>query len=113
VITRFSLIILAFVANYEKPERMHGMSFLGSVQFPHALRIGPIPLSIFVLAGFLFMWTAFSGSVLPTYGGETQEKIPTFGKGSNEVRVYADYLCPSCGSIEPAIVTQLNFMGVN
>ena len=53
------------------------------------------------------MWTAFSGSVLPAYGGETQEKIPTFGKGSNEVRLYADYFCLPCGSIEPAIEDSL------
>jgi uncharacterized membrane protein len=102
-LTIAAIILVAFIANYERPERMHGMSFLGIVQFPWPARLGPIPLSVFVLGGFLFVWLAFSGSVLPAYGAENPENIPTFGKGSNEVRIYADYFCPPCGAAEPAV----------
>ena len=102
-----TIVVLAFIANYERPERMHGMSFLGMVRFPWPARLGPIPLSVFVLAGFLFVWLTFSGSVLPAYGAGNEEYVPTFGKGRNELRIYADYFCQPCSSIEPAIENAL------
>lgn len=98
-----AIVLIAFIVNYERPERMHGMSFLGMVQFPWPARLGPIPLSVFVLAGFLFVWLTFSGSVLPVYGAEGPGSVPTFGNGSDEVRIYADYFCPPCGGVEPVI----------
>ena len=98
-----ALVVAAFIVNYEKPENIRGLSFLGVVRFDWPRPLGPVPLSLFALAGFLFVLLTFSGSVLPVYGADPQEGISTFGKGRDEVRLYTDYLCPPCRSIEPAI----------
>jgi len=98
-----ALVVAAFVANYEKPETIRGLSFLGEVRFEWPRPLGPVPLSLFTLAGFLFVLLTFSGSVLPAYGADPRENLSTFGQGSNEVRLYTDYFCHPCRSIEPAI----------
>jgi len=98
-----ALVVAAFIVNYEKPETIRGLSFLGVVRFDWPRPLGPVPLSLFALAGFLFVMLTFSGSVLPVYGADPQDSISTFGKGRDEVRLYTDYFCPPCRSIEPDI----------
>jgi uncharacterized membrane protein len=102
-----ALVVAAFIVNYEKPENIRVLSFLGVVRFDWPRPLGPIPLSLFALAGFLFVMLTFSGSVLPVYGAESQDSISTFGKGRDEIRLYTDYLCPPCRSIEPDIENTL------
>jgi thioredoxin 1 len=78
-LTVAAIIVIAFIINYEKPEQVHGMSFLGMVRFPWPRNLGPVPLSLFVLAGLLFVWFTFSGSVLPAYGAEPETQVPVTG----------------------------------
>jgi hypothetical protein len=43
----------------------------------------------------------FDGSVTPSYAGET--RIPAFGEGKVNVRLYTDYFCPPCRAMEPEV----------
>jgi thiol-disulfide isomerase/thioredoxin len=43
----------------------------------------------------------FDGSVTPSYAEET--RVPTFGEGRANVRLYTDYFCPPCRAMEPEV----------
>ena len=102
----FSLtLILSFIINYEFPSawrenrRRMWLYFLGEVDFP-MFRIHKLPLLIFSLLGYLTVLLTFSGSVTPAYGQETAGSVPTLGKGSYEITLFADYFCPPCRIID-------------
>jgi thiol-disulfide isomerase/thioredoxin len=102
----FSLtLILSFIINYEIPSawrenrRRMWLYFLGEVDFP-MFRIHKLPLLIFSLLGYLTVLLTFSGSVTPAYGQETTGGVPTLGKGSYEITLFADYFCPPCKIID-------------
>jgi thiol-disulfide isomerase/thioredoxin len=102
----FSLtLILSFIINYEVPSawrenrRRMWLYFLGEVDFP-MFRIHKLPLLIFSLLGYLTVLLTFSGSVTPAYGQETAGSVPTLGKGSYEISLFADYFCPPCKIID-------------
>jgi hypothetical protein len=99
------MLILSFIINYEVPSAWREkrsrmwLYFLGEADFP-MFRIHKLPLLIFSLLGYLTILFTFSGSVTPAYGQEIANGVPTLGKGSYEVTVFADYFCPPCLRID-------------
>jgi thiol-disulfide isomerase/thioredoxin len=94
-------LILSFIINYEVPSawrenrRRMWIYFLGEVDFP-MFKIHKLPLLIFSLLGYLTILFTFSGSVTPAYGQNAISSVPTLGKGTYEVAIFADYFCPPC-----------------
>ena len=98
------MVILSFIINYEVPSawlngRRMWLYFLGEVDFP-MFRIHKLPLLIFSLLGYLTILLTLSGSVTPAYGQELVPGVPSLGKGSYEVVLFADYFCPPCLRID-------------
>jgi thiol:disulfide interchange protein DsbA len=58
-------------------------------------------IPVFLALGFLLLFAWFRGVPLPSYAADNL--IPFFGKGKIEVRVYTDYFCGPCASIEPKL----------
>ncbi|MGD0276356.1 MAG: thioredoxin domain-containing protein [Syntrophales bacterium] len=96
------LLLVAFVVNHEKSENMRngkrGLYFLGEVNM--GKRFGQYPLIIFLLLGLAIFILGFSGSTTPAYGAQI---VPSYGIGNSEIRLYSDYFCPACRSVEPEI----------
>jgi len=102
----FSLVLIAsFIINYEVPSawyenrRRMWLSFLGEVDFP-MFKIKRLPLLLLSVLGYLTVLLTFTGSVTPAYGQEPIKGIPSLGKGTYEVIMFADYFCPPCRSID-------------
>jgi len=92
-------IAAAYGVNYEAP-KMAGWKKIfylpGEAGFaPAANRC---PLILFMLAGYLFMALAFSGSTLPVYASDPGP--PVYGQGDKEIRIYTDYFCVPCRKAE-------------
>jgi thiol:disulfide interchange protein DsbA len=60
-----------------------------------------ILISSSVVAGFILFSSFFQGSVTPLYAEEIL--IPSFGTGKTQVRLYTDYFCGPCSSLEPKL----------
>ena len=45
----------------------------------------------------------FEGSLTPSYAQEAPVSLPVFGQGNVSVRLYTDYFCPPCRSMEPKV----------
>jgi len=95
----FSVMVIAmFIANYEQSSvwRKNWLAawvyFLGEVDFP-VLKIRRLPLFVIGVAGFLFVWFSFSGSVTPAYGQDRDQSVPFLGSGACEVILFTDYFC--------------------
>lgn len=54
-----------------------------------------------VIVGFILFSFFFQGSVTPLYAEEIL--IPSFGTGKTQVRLYTDYFCGPCSSLEPKL----------
>lgn len=54
-----------------------------------------IPFMFFVLLAFLHS--------VPAAGNAAEALVPSFGEGKVKVRLYADYFCPPCRDMEPAV----------
>ena len=99
------MLILSFIINYEVPSawrenrRRMWLYFLGEVDFP-MFRIRKLPLLIFSLLGYLTILFTLSGSVTPAYGQDSTGSVPSLGKGSYEITLFADYFCPPCKRID-------------
>jgi uncharacterized membrane protein/protein-disulfide isomerase len=97
-------LILAFIVNYRPPvQRRTGWMklfyLLGEVQMSIKKQKRTIPLSLCTIASFLFFVLAFSGSPVPAYAAELN--LPAlYGSGPVEVRIYSDYFCSPCQSLE-------------
>lgn len=57
--------------------------------------------AIGVLAGFIFFFFSFTGSLTPAYAEENL--VTSFGSGPTNVRLYTDYFCGPCKAAEPEI----------
>ena len=57
--------------------------------------------AIGVLAGFIFFFFSFTGSLTPAYAEENF--VTSFGSGPTNVRLYTDYFCGPCKAAEPEI----------
>ena len=79
-------VLLAFAVNFDQNRKIIAM--------------------LAVAAGLLFFLLFFSGSVTPAYAAEP--RLPTFGKGAVEVRVYTDYYCGPCSAEEAELMTILS-----
>lgn len=64
----------------------------------HLERIRPSTAILFAAIGFSVFLSLFSGSTTPAYAEET--RISSFGDGPVKVRIYTDYFCPPCRSME-------------
>jgi len=64
----------------------------------HLERIRPSTAILFAIIGLSVFLCLFSGSATPAYAEET--RIPSFGNGPVRVRIYTDYFCPPCRSME-------------
>lgn len=102
----FSLMLIAsFIVNYEVPSvwrenrRRMWLYFLGEVSIP-MLKIKKLPLLLVGLLGYFIVLFTFSGSVTPAYGQEPLKGIPSLGKGTCEIIMFADYFCPPCRRID-------------
>lgn len=98
-------VITAFIVNYDvspswlqNPRKMW-LYFLGEVNFP-MFKIKRLPLAVVALIGYFFVFLTFTGSTLPAYAQEKNAVIPSLGKGSYEILVFADYFCPPCRRID-------------
>lgn len=56
--------------------------------------------------GFLLLLLAFVAAPLPSYGADVY-KLPQFGTGPVEVRLYTDYFCAPCSSMEAEVEKKL------
>jgi thiol-disulfide isomerase/thioredoxin len=93
-----------------------GFQIYHGVYCPYCLLFGAILLILFIvnfrmlrvrqaalgfLGGFLVFLIFFEGMVTPVYAGDTV--VPSFGSGPIRVRLYTDYFCGPCSSLEPQI----------
>ncbi|HOW57712.1 MAG TPA: thioredoxin domain-containing protein, partial [Smithellaceae bacterium] len=98
------LVIAAFLVNYEVPSawrekrRRMWLYFLGEVDLT-MLKLEKLPLLVFSLLAYLFIFFTFSGAVTPAYATENST-IPSCGKGPYEVILFSDYFCPPCRRID-------------
>jgi thiol-disulfide isomerase/thioredoxin len=119
-LTFASIIIIAFILNYERPligeygmlkKLIYG---LGEAEFTIANKLR-VPLLIFVLLGYIFIILTFSGSATPAYGAE-RSLVPSYGHGKYELIFFTDYFCPPCqlleSEIDPALTEFLSKGGV-
>ena len=99
------ILVLSFMFNYEVPSawrenrRRMWLSFLGEVNFP-MFKINKLPLLFISVLGYLAILLTFSGSVTPAYGQDKTLGIPSLGKGTYEIIMFADYFCPPCKRID-------------
>lgn len=64
------------------------------------LRLKRFPLLLVSATGYLAILLTSSGSVTPAYAQDFVRVIPSLGKGSYEVIMFADYFCPPCKRID-------------
>jgi len=58
-------------------------------------------IGISIIVGFILFVVLFKGIVTPAYADEII--LPSFGNGKIEVRLYTDYFCGPCRSLEPKL----------
>lgn len=58
-------------------------------------------IGISIIVGFILFIVLFKGIVTPAYADEII--LPSFGNGKIEVRLYTDYFCGPCRSLEPKL----------
>jgi len=58
-------------------------------------------IGVSIIAGFILFAVLFKGMVTPAYADEII--LPSFGNGKIEVRLYTDYFCGPCRSLEPKL----------
>jgi thiol-disulfide isomerase/thioredoxin len=58
-------------------------------------------IGISIIVGFILFVGLFKGIVTPAYADEII--LPSFGNGKIEVRLYTDYFCGPCRSLEPKL----------
>ncbi len=76
-----AIIFLLFLLNFEKSKKIF--------------------ITISVVLGFILCLVFFKGSVTPVYAEEIL--LPSFGKGQIKVRLYTDYFCNPCRTLEPEL----------
>lgn len=74
-----AIIFLLFLLNFERSKKIF--------------------ITISVVLGIILFSVFFKGSVTPVYAEEIL--LPSFGKGQIKVRLYTDYFCNPCGTLEP------------
>jgi thiol:disulfide interchange protein DsbA len=67
----------------------------------HLERIRPSTAILFAAIGISVFLSLFSGSATPAYAEDT--RMLSFGYGLVKVRIYTDYFCPPCRSMEPEL----------
>ncbi len=115
-----SIILIAFILNYERPivrENSMWKRLIYGAGEADILLAGKmkVPLLVFILLGYIFIFLTFSGSATPTYGAE-RSSVPSYGHGKYELIVFTDYFCPPCqlleSEIDPALTEFLSSGGL-
>ncbi|MFB3925435.1 MAG: hypothetical protein ACE14T_05220, partial [Syntrophales bacterium] len=106
-------LVLAFAVNYSRREPVSGawrksLYILGEVELEVNRRRRVFPLLLLSIAGFVLFLFAFTGSTLPVYADEAHPYI--YGGGPVEVRLYTDYFCGPCQSMENEIESTLDLI---
>jgi len=76
-----AILIILFLFNFERSKK--------------------IIITVSIMIGFILFSLLFEGSVTPVYAEDTL--MTSFGKGRIEVRIYTDYFCHPCRSVEPEL----------
>ena len=76
-----AIISLLFLLNFERSKKIF--------------------ITISVVLGFILCLVFFKGSVTPVYAEEIL--LPSFGTGQIKVRLYTDYFCNPCRTLEPKL----------
>ncbi len=58
-------------------------------------------IGAFMILGFILFSIFLQGNVAPLYAEEIL--IPSFGQGKTQVRLYTDYFCGPCSTLEPRL----------
>ncbi|MFH1703399.1 MAG: thioredoxin domain-containing protein [Nitrospirota bacterium] len=58
-------------------------------------------IGVFMILGFILFSIFLQGNVAPLYAEEIL--IPSFGEGKTQVRLYTDYFCGPCRTLEPKL----------
>lgn len=101
------IVFAAFVINYKQSEHMTGSLLnkliyaLGDFSWPPVLK-AKIPLILFTVIGYLFVFFTFNGTATPAYGS-TLKTVPAIGSGRYELYIFSDYFCPPCQALEPKL----------
>lgn len=70
-------------------------------------------IGVSLVLGFVLFFVFSHISVTPLFAEETM--LPSFGNGKIQVRLYTDYFCVPCGSVEPRlekVITELVTKGI-
>ncbi|MBN1664138.1 MAG: thioredoxin domain-containing protein [Deltaproteobacteria bacterium] len=101
----FSILVLAaFAVNYELSDRIRGtwqdkiLYALGEFTWPPVFK-PRIPLILFSLLGYLFVFFTFTGSATPAYA-DAGRTVPSSSQGKYEVIIFSDYFCAPCQALE-------------
>ncbi len=63
-------------------------------------------LTVGLFLGFILFLVLFQGTATPVYAADTL--IPSFGNGHVQVRLYTDYFCKPCNTLEPKLEPVIN-----
>lgn len=58
-------------------------------------------IGAFMILGFILFSILLQGNIAPLYAEEIL--IPSFGEGKTQVRLYTDYFCGPCSTLEPKL----------
>lgn len=105
------LVLLMYVVNYERSGMTtrwyHSVVYLfGDAKIPWVDR-PRMPLLAMMIAGWLFVSFAFSGSATPLYAAEAPG-VPSYGRGAWELIICTDYFCAPCQSVENDLAPELD-----
>lgn len=76
-----AIVMLLFLLNFEKTKKA--------------------AIVVFLVIGFIVFALLFEGETIPVYAADFI--LPSFGNGQIEVRLYTDYFCGPCRSLEPQL----------
>ncbi len=76
-----AVLFLLFVLNFDRSQKIF--------------------VAVSLLVGFILFSVFFEGSVTPAYAEDLPS--PSFGNGQTKVRLYTDYFCNPCRSLEPQL----------
>jgi thiol-disulfide isomerase/thioredoxin len=112
------LLLALFSAGVGVEAYLVGFQVWHSTYCPYCLAFGGIVMILFLLnfdrtgkwmaiismaLALILFPLFFEGSLTPSYAQEAPVSVPVFGQGKVNVRLYTDYFCPPCRSMEPEV----------
>ncbi len=106
-----AIIVIAFILNYERPLMQERSMWKRIIYILGEAVLSPVktrlPLTLFVVLGYIFTVLTFSGAATPAYG-EDKSPVPSYGSGQYELIVFTDYFCQPCQLLEAELDPALN-----